>query len=89
MYSVPSANYSFYLRDAQMIVKAAEKQKDASDESILNTIRQIWESAEGRPSDEYLCIVDISGTRIHGAIDRGAGFSCPGPTPVGGFSLPA
>jgi PAS domain S-box-containing protein len=48
----------FYLREAQLIVKIAEIRKQAFDDDILKAIRQTWESLEGRPSDEYLCIVD-------------------------------
>ena len=51
--------HGFYLKEAQMLAKAAEIQKDASDVHILSSIRRIWEASEGRPSDEYICVSRI------------------------------
>ena len=50
--------HEFYLREAQLIVKISEIQKSAFDEVVLETIRKTWAELEGKPSDEYLCIVD-------------------------------
>ena len=48
----------FYLREAQLLVKAAETQKDSLDQVDLNTIRKLWEAMEGKSDDVYICIVD-------------------------------
>jgi two-component system cell cycle sensor histidine kinase/response regulator CckA len=70
--------HAFYLKEAQMLVKAAEIQKDASDEDMLNTIQGIWGAAKAKPSDEYICIVDkdsrlILHTANPGSVDNYAG----------------
>jgi PAS domain S-box-containing protein len=50
--------HQFYLRETQLLVKAAEIQKNSLDEDNLTTIRKLWRAMEGKPDDEYICIVD-------------------------------
>ena len=50
--------HQFYLREAQLLVNAAELRKDSLNEVNLGTIRKLWGAMEGKPDDEYICIVD-------------------------------
>jgi PAS domain S-box-containing protein len=49
---------NFYLREAKMLVNAAEILSANDDKTILNEIQTIWGASTEKAADEYICIVD-------------------------------
>ena len=48
----------FYLREAKILVKAAEVSKSANDKTLLSNVQKIWDAVGEKSADEYICIVD-------------------------------
>jgi PAS domain S-box-containing protein len=54
----------FYLREAKILMEAAQISKSTNDKNILNEIQTIWEASGEKPADEYICIVDKNSNLI-------------------------
>lgn len=67
-YSLDAAEKSyhdFYFRLAKDLASLSELHNDLSEKELLQKINKHWEESADRPSDEYICIVNMRSDLIH------------------------